>query len=309
MSESIQIHKRIKPYGIVQQSLLQDTRLSTTARLLAAWLAVRPDGWKVWRCDVLRKLGIGEQAYLSARKQLIEVGYLVVSGQRRVENGRFSNAEMTFVEEPECSQEISDHNIFTAPLKSGYGEIRGAKHVIKSPINSWTDNNSSAPCLPGHGLPDLGEPGHLVLTTKESTFETLKEQPQLPQLPKYEIVVVGSEKLIWPDALSQFERDSITKIFSKQKLQQEHCQLLLDELEGALEVITIKNPVGWVRTLAAKTDFTPEHAGRIQAKRFNAQRLKAKEIGVVQKTAEQLEDGRRKALEARQKLKAMTQGS
>ena len=287
MAESIQIKKSKKAYGIVQESLLENSLLSPTARLLAAWLAIRPHGWIVWRADVLKKLGIGEQAYLSARKQLIKSGYLVVNGQRRVLNGKFSNVELAFVEDPEDSINKSTDNIFTAPCLSGHGVTGIKEGNVNNQHDITSSNNLSVPCLPGHGLPGHGQAGRLTLTTQTLTTQTLTKQPP-PQQPKNVVVVDNLNKLIWPDAIGEFEKNSTLQIFSRKAFDLDRCQLILDELSGTLEVRTVKNPVGWVRKLSAEDSPLFEHAGRVSAKRANAAARANLSVVKVEKSADEI---------------------
>jgi hypothetical protein len=56
--------------------VLEDTRLSPTARIVAAYCVNRPDRWKLGSANIRQALGLGLGKWSSARRQLIATGYL-----------------------------------------------------------------------------------------------------------------------------------------------------------------------------------------------------------------------------------------
>lgn len=96
--ERIKIDKK-RPYGVVPEALVVDGRLSPTARLVGIWLCIRPPGWVVRRDHLLSVLGIGLDAWWRARKQLLQLGYLVEHKTRL--GGRFTSADLEFLPDPE----------------------------------------------------------------------------------------------------------------------------------------------------------------------------------------------------------------
>ena len=56
--------------------VLEDTRLSPTARIVAAYCVNRPDRWKLGSANIRQALGLGLGMWSSARCQLIATGYL-----------------------------------------------------------------------------------------------------------------------------------------------------------------------------------------------------------------------------------------
>ncbi len=74
--------------------LLEDGRLSGNARTLGAWIASRPDGWKFYPEYIKRQLSLGKDAYQTAKRQLVDAGWLVTEIVR--EGGRYASPEWTF---------------------------------------------------------------------------------------------------------------------------------------------------------------------------------------------------------------------
>lgn len=63
-----------KPYGIVPFELLECRSLPIHARLVAAWIESKPDGWVVYPSALQKALGISEKLWLSARRAMIAAG-------------------------------------------------------------------------------------------------------------------------------------------------------------------------------------------------------------------------------------------
>lgn len=118
--ERIQISKK-RPWGAVPEGIVVDTRMGTTARLVGIWLCIRPPGWVVRRGHLLSVLGIGLDAWWRARKQLLELGYLVEHKTRQ--GGRFTNADLEFFHEPNLAtaQGFTEHGE-SVPGSSRHGK-------------------------------------------------------------------------------------------------------------------------------------------------------------------------------------------
>jgi len=85
MSE-IRIKHRAR-WGSVPESLIEDQRLSTDARLFAIWLTTKPDGWAIKIGVMLRRTGLTEGRWQAARRELIKAGYLI-SRRRQDDRGQ-----------------------------------------------------------------------------------------------------------------------------------------------------------------------------------------------------------------------------
>lgn len=129
----IQVIKK-RRYGSLPEDLLEDKRLSLDARLVAAWLEIKPDGWIVKIGHLRWALGIpGDTRWSRIASELQDAGYLK---RRRVqgEGGRWG-WEVTFVSFDFAESTSSE------PGFSGFG--------------------SSA-----SGTPEAGRPGDEVVPTK-----------------------------------------------------------------------------------------------------------------------------------------------
>lgn len=75
----------MKKYENPLNRILTDTRLSPTARIVALCLVFGPDGARVGSEHVREKLGLGEAAWKSARRQLVDAGYMTHYRQQNSE--------------------------------------------------------------------------------------------------------------------------------------------------------------------------------------------------------------------------------
>lgn len=129
--ERIKINKK-RPWGAIPESLVVDVRLSTTARIVAVWLCIRPPNWIVRREHLLASLGIGLDAWWRARRQLLQLGYLVEHKERR--GGRFTSAGLEFFPDPEpaTTQGFTEHGESELGL-SGQGKAESLATTVSTP--------------------------------------------------------------------------------------------------------------------------------------------------------------------------------
>lgn len=78
----------------VPLALLEDGRLNGWARTLGAWIAGRPDNWKFYPRYIRTQLSLGRDAYLRARRELIDTGWLMTETVRH--GGRYESPEWIF---------------------------------------------------------------------------------------------------------------------------------------------------------------------------------------------------------------------
>lgn len=87
MSDAVRVRKRLS-YSAVPDVVLEATWLSTSARLVLAWLLGRPDGWVIHISHMTRILGLTDKSWPRTRKELIASGFFVQERQKG-EGGKF----------------------------------------------------------------------------------------------------------------------------------------------------------------------------------------------------------------------------
>ena len=105
-------------WGAVPECILEDRRISLSARCIAAWIITRPRGWVVRRWHLLEVLGIGLDAWWAARRQLIDAGYLVTS-QSRPTRGRFNAC--TYRLDPYAGVDAANAEVAIEPIATAQG--------------------------------------------------------------------------------------------------------------------------------------------------------------------------------------------
>ena len=96
---------RSKGYGMIYKAVMQDKRLSVTAKAIFAYLSSYAGAGTVSfpsRTRILKELGISESTYYKHFRQLIDCGYLTVA-QRKVDH-KFSVNDYYFNEFPDADQ-------------------------------------------------------------------------------------------------------------------------------------------------------------------------------------------------------------
>lgn len=83
----IEIIKK-RPFSAVPDNILTNKYLSTTARLVLAYLVGRPENWTIYVSQVQNALGISESRWASARRELAAAGYLT-QNRRQGADGRW----------------------------------------------------------------------------------------------------------------------------------------------------------------------------------------------------------------------------
>lgn len=130
-------------YGVVPEALLEDSRLSLDSRAVAAWLAVKQDGWQILVGVLRTRLGYGGQALLGKDRwqrianELESAGYLT----RKKINGHVGrwSWHITFTSVPEnctgagfAGSGSTSHGLAVAGLP-GPGK-RGHKVIPRSAV-------------------------------------------------------------------------------------------------------------------------------------------------------------------------------
>lgn len=157
---------RRAPYGIVPEALVQDTRLSAHACRLAVWLAIRPPGWVVHPEHAQVVLGMGRDAYYSARRQLIDSGYITCS-QERGANGRMAASVFVFDAEPLSGLTVSG--------QAGYGATGCGQpsHITLTGNNSNNHTTTTGAGEPVVVCGDFFWPDCISITLRPACLKTM----------------------------------------------------------------------------------------------------------------------------------------
>ncbi len=114
--------KKNRNYTTINNTVLEDERLSWRAKGIAAYLLSKPDDWQISHEHLLRSGKEGRDAVLNAMKELEDCGYLVrtkVQGK----DGKFSTI-VTLLEVPQPTTENQDSVISNRVLENRVLENR-----------------------------------------------------------------------------------------------------------------------------------------------------------------------------------------
>ena len=205
--------KKGSSWGRVPVSLIGDMRLGHAACRLACWLATRPNNWKVWRDVAMKQCCLGQDAWKTARNQLIATGYLTVLGQSR-KSGQWGALMLEFNPQPE---------------------------IVDPTLEEPTAMVETACGLPQH----LTDP--FIGAENQAPQPQQQLKSEVVEMATDKDCGGGSDSLIWPAVVTN--RGACLHAMVSLNLVQR--QLLLDELQGALDAgQNISNPTGWLRKLA-----------------------------------------------------------
>lgn len=213
-------------YGAVPEALLEDSRLDLDSRAVAAWLAVKQDGWQILVGVLRARLVLGDQALLGKDRwqrianELEAAGYLTrtkVNGH----DGRW-NWHITFTPVPE--------NRTRAGLAGSGATSAG---------------------MPGAGAPVDGQPGHKVISRKVVPKKVIPTTTTNATVSPVEIVKTPersssllekqcAQELHFPDATSK-ERLELERLMLMCKF--DFRQEVLDEIEGVRRAGGIKRGI------------------------------------------------------------------
>jgi hypothetical protein len=147
-----------KNYTTINNTVLNDTRLTWKAKGLAAFLLSKPDDWKIVREHLIKQADDGETAVRSALQELEECGYLTRTRHQN-EEGKF-----------EWEQVLHESPLHNRPKKKKPSE---AKPSVENPpvVNPPVEN---------HGLLSIESPSTDVLSTEKREIVPDKQAPTLP---------------------------------------------------------------------------------------------------------------------------------
>lgn len=77
--ETFKIHKREQPFTMVENALINNQTLSWSAKGVLIYLLSKPDGWKVYKADIVNHATNGISSVKSIIKELKCAGYITLS--------------------------------------------------------------------------------------------------------------------------------------------------------------------------------------------------------------------------------------
>lgn len=95
----VRVSKRENPFVQIDKCGINDERLSWKAKGLLVYLLSKPDDWKVWVKDLVKRAKDGEKAVYSGLEELEQNGY-ISRMQVRKEDGTFGSMEYVVHERP-----------------------------------------------------------------------------------------------------------------------------------------------------------------------------------------------------------------
>lgn len=230
------------------ESLLEDESLDLDSRAVAAWLAIKPDGWQISIARLRKQLGrgdrmLGKDKWQRIARELEAAGYLC----RERRNG-------------------------------GGGQWQW--HIVFSPTPaSVTSAVFAGTGRAGSGLPSTGEDGDkdipLKRNTKRSTTTTTVARGKSDHGPD----TFDSASSLFVDGIAEPHREMLIDLFEKANLGVEIAQQIADEFSGRIEAAArgthsrLSSFSGWVNTLIERHKagaFTLELGRSIAARRNQA---------------------------------------
>lgn len=152
-------------WGACPEQIFEDARLRHSARVVAAWLCIRPPAWSIKIEHMRSRLGLGKDGWKAAKRDLTASGYL--RGERiRGANGRLAGWDYTFNPLPPPAPS----NGFSTGGKSH----RWSEPLVEDPdpsINSVGINNRKTTTTPpaGAGALVAGAGGGLDVEGTQTT--------------------------------------------------------------------------------------------------------------------------------------------
>lgn len=233
MANTIIRAPRRNRYLVLDQRIVDDTRLSWAARGMLAYLLSRPDNWEVRVTDVQRRGNLGRDGTYKLISDLRSTGYV-----------EFQQA------------------------RDARGCIRGGSYIVREipnpPRPESPDTDVPEPAVPYPVDPEAltTTEVNLLPSTTTTTYNT-KERFSNPDQPTHTIV--------FPDWISAEQQRAAREKVAR--FESALAQMLIDEWVGAISAGRIKkSPLGYLHELAARLDsnqFSCHYADHVAEARFD----------------------------------------
>lgn len=98
-NETYNVHRRQKPFTMVDNELINDEKLSWAAKGLLIYLVSKPDNWKVYKADIVKHATNSKDSVSGIFKELRNTGYMTLTRFIN-ERGQVISWSYDFYEEP-----------------------------------------------------------------------------------------------------------------------------------------------------------------------------------------------------------------
>lgn len=238
MENTIKRLPRRQRFVMIEQSVVEDSRLSWAARGILAYLLSKPDDWSVRVTDLSRRGDLGRCSIYKLLKELREFGYVTYHSQRN-EKGQYRGGIYTVHEAPESPRTKIPH--------AAIPDVAEPDMVKQHALTNTQDN--------------------LITTT---TYETEKNL-----ITTTTDEGSGGVELIYPKEILKEEQVQAEQLI--QALSPVLAQQVLDEWAGIIVANAIRSSkIGCLRGLVVRAkegSFTPEKGLSIKAARKRQQQI------------------------------------
>ena len=130
-------------YSVVDNTALEDSRLSWKAKAIITYIVGKPIGWKCRISDLVKKSKDGKGSVQSAIKELKKYGYAELIVERDPETGQFADQYLSILDRPmlENPQTV---NPPTEKPKVGKTESRKTRKTEKPKVGKSAPNNNTS---------------------------------------------------------------------------------------------------------------------------------------------------------------------
>lgn len=129
---TIHLHVDEDPFARINKAMLNDAKLSWKAKGVLSYLLGKPQGWKIWRNDLIHRSTDGRDSVDSALRELETAGYLRREQRQERNNGQFGSVVW----------HVSDRPMF-AGLPTVAEKPLAVSSSTVNPSLTKTDNNKT----------------------------------------------------------------------------------------------------------------------------------------------------------------------
>ena len=139
-------HDKDNPYVIIDRTIFEDDSISWKAKGLMGYFLSRPDDWKIWLSDLVKRSTDGRYATRSALSELEKAGY-ITKQELRDEKGRFAGNEILVHESPlpEDSRTVCGFPTTDNPTTENPTSENQTHTNNNNTNNNYTNNNKNPP--------------------------------------------------------------------------------------------------------------------------------------------------------------------